>query len=521
MRPLQRRLARNARAAALASLALLLAPLACDDGGSASAQLDQGVDSAKSDATPADQGAVDAGRPDMSPDAGPYGSEIFVHPPPEITECLSLALDVREDLTEGFAEVPFGTGAATSFLDADQNGIDEMFVWDGGFTLEEALDDPLRRNQIITAYERIDGAWVQKYQMLSFKPRGAFDLDGDGVLELVGVDYGDLSDPQDPEKVVGYVAVPGVRRQAADAPWAWDERVAFFATRNEWNDSVPTFGNAARVSALDVDGDGKPEIGVPAANQLLEWDGADFTKIFDGLDDPVFGGRYVEQAGNIGPLTGGDYDGDGRGEVVFGAWGPWVWRDPEAMEGETYHEHGRWLESKGDDTFVDLGRLPLGTNQFAFASSGDVTGDGIDDLLIGNSSGCQGFQIYTTAGDDTLRLAWIGLAVEMRGFSGAETATLADVDGDGDVEMIANMDQVLTVWDWVPDASHPAGGTMVQIFGERICEPPCGTVAVRAGDVDGDGRAEFVTYDSGFAVTEGVLEIWRSARGVIMREMVR
>ncbi|MCB9548675.1 MAG: VCBS repeat-containing protein [Myxococcales bacterium] len=495
---------------------LLLSPLACDDGGAASTRLDRGMDPA--DAAVADRGA--GGRPDMYRGDGPYGTGVFVHPPPVI-DCFSDALAVREDLMAGFAAVPFGTGVATSFFDVDRNGVDEMFVWDGGITLEEALADPLRRNQIISAYERVDGVWVQKYQMLSFKPRGLFDLDGDGVLELVGLDYGDLRDPVDPEVLVGYVAVPGVRRHVPGGRWAWDERLAFFATRNSSGDPVPTFKNAARVSALDVDGDGRPEVGMPAANQLLEWDGAEFVKIFDGLDDPVFGDRYVDQPGNIGPLTAGDYDGDGFGEVVFGAFGPWVWRDAEAMEGETYHEHGRWLEARGDNTFVDLGRLPLGTSVFAFASSGDVTGDGIDDLLIGNGTGCQGFQLYTTTGNDGLRLAWSGFVLDGRGFSGDEAATLADVDGDGDMEMVANMSQVLTVWDWVADANHPSGGTMQQIFGERICEPPCSTVAVRAGDVDGDGRAEFVTYDSGYRVTEGVDEIWQSARGVIMREMVR
>ncbi|MGK0362239.1 MAG: hypothetical protein ACI9U2_004559, partial [Bradymonadia bacterium] len=97
-----------------------------------------------------------------------------------------------------------------------------------------------------------------------------------------------------------------------------------------------------------------------------------------------------------------------------------------------------------------------------------------------------------------------------------------DVDGDGDQEAVINMGLVMTVWDWRPDAASPSGGTMVQIFGERITRPQVALGPAFAEDLDGDGRAEILFVDTvGGAEVGGGPEDWLNPRGVLIRSLRR
>ena len=468
-----------------------------------------------------DADTADALRPDAFRGDGPYGTGDFVNPPLDHL-CDVESLQVRSDWPDAFEPVPFGQGIVVSTGDFDQNGIDELLVWDGVLSRAEFEVSPYHGRQIISAYELVDNTWTLKYEILQFRPRGSFDLDGDGRIELLGTDSAVTEVMQEEGSFAySYRATPGVRAEDGSER-AWQARVRIFCIPTP-NGCISYFhNNAVNVLATDLDGDGRPEIAASLRNQVLEWNGDDFEVIFDGVEDPLFGHRFSEyiSPGNNTPLTAGDYDGDGLREVVFGTFGPWRFFDPEFPEdGEYADEHGRVLEAKGNDTFVDIARLATGAPLFVVASSGDVNGDGIDDLLIGGGDGCRSYQLFSTAGDDAFRQIWWGQAKEDRGFPDARNAKLADVDGDGDMEMAAFINSTLTVWDWVPDDASVGGGAMRQIYGEKVCVGVCSTNEIFAGDFDGDGRAEIVVFDDTYQVTEGVEEAWQTMNGAIIRRM--
>lgn len=503
-------------------LAPLCALLACSDGTSSSMPPVDRPDQSTADAGPdegPDEGLDASTRPDAYRGEGPYGDGNYVNAPPDHS-CTTYALDLNRDLPGDFVSIPFGQGLAVGAGDFDQNGVDELLVEDDVIPDDQIPDAPYTLRKIISAYELVDGVWQKKYQTLHFVPFSFIDLDGDGTPEVLGRDAWAVTSMSGSGISYGYGAETSIRAERIDDEWAWETRAVLFCVERLNGQCDPWYpSGSSAVAAGDFDLDGKPDVAAGVGNQIIEWNGTSFDVIFDGLDDPVITDpRRGMYPGNNTQLTHGDYDGDGLPEVVFGTYGPWRYWDPAVPEDGQYpDEHGRVVEGKGDNTFVDIARLVVGAAPISFASTGDVTGDGKDDLLMG-AGVCRSYQLFSSVGDDAFRQIWLGEVNQNRAAVGAN-ASLADIDGDGDAEMVAFMDGVLTVWDWVPDAASVHGGTMLQIYGEEVCADVCNTVAVTTGDFDGDGRAEIVTYDSRARVREGVDESWQAQTAIIIREL--
>ena len=242
------------------------------------------------------------------------------------------------------------------------------------------------------------------------------DLDGDGDLEVIIGSWYDF----------GATSTGGV--------YAFDHTGVPLAG---WPKLVSTHTSVIASPALaDLDGDGTLEIIVgtyETAGKIYVWN-------YDGTD--VSGWPYTIPRAPAGtslvsssPAIG-DIDGDGELDIVAGSCGEcgsvYAWRrDGTVMPG--------W---------------PYLTNAVVDGSSpvvGDVNGDGRMDIVIGSGSGFTPFgcptnaisRAYILQADGTPMPGW---PVDL-GTAAPPNPAIADIDEDGNVEIIVAYSQQVYVWD--------------------------------------------------------------------------
>ncbi|MCB9793119.1 MAG: FG-GAP repeat protein [Alphaproteobacteria bacterium] len=207
--------------------------------------------------------------------------------------------------------------------------------------------------------------------------------------------------------------------------------------------SVPEAALGSGVAALaDLDGDGLPEIALGAPG---EDDEAGAVYIYlsaggilgeRGLDDATLrvSGEAEEAEAGLRLATAGDIDGDGLEDLLIGAPG----------SGRAYVFHGVTLLGASslsfDDADVSLQGSGVGG---ALTGAGDVNGDGIDDLLLGARGSTQPGAAYLLFGG-ALGEGLLSARSADRGFEGAAASSLGavgvagigDVDGDGLADLL-------------------------------------------------------------------------------------
>jgi hypothetical protein len=286
-------------------------------------------------------------------------------------------------------------------------------------------------------------------------------------------------------------------------------------------------GSVGRFCALgDVDGDGFPELAVLDGN-LFPFDQQVTLKLYDNRGGQLeqwpswTAGSWGEETFNA--LAFGDADGDGlpelavdlgqKGLVVFANRGGRLEAVPSwrAKDASSHFNYGygrrvvRWadLDGSGSDELLAAwfrflriyypvnGVLPATadlqinwspapwsnyTHLFSFAV-GDIDGDGRPDLALG-------YQPSPLFGGS----AGVGIFLNRNGtfehtpdqvIRAAGEVSLADADGDGDLDLLVGMDTFLNE-------------------GGRFQDRPVRTAAEREGywyDLDGDGRADVILAD--------------------------
>jgi len=178
--------------------------------------------------------------------------------------------------------------------------------------------------------------------------------------------------------------------------------------------------------------------------------------VLNGIDERDFSGGSVSGAGDI--------NGDGIDDLIIGTSGA----------GETYIVFG---QEEGVDATLDLSKLD-GSNGFVINGSGrsvsdagDINGDGIDDLIIGErlaSSAGETYVVFGQSGsfDASLNLSqldgnngFVLKGIDANDQSGRSVSGAGDINGDGIDDLIIGADRAS------PNGNSLAGETYI-VFGQ-------------------------------------------------------
>jgi uncharacterized repeat protein (TIGR01451 family) len=232
--------------------------------------------------------------------------------------------------------------------------------------------------------------------------------------------------------------------------------------------------------ACDIDGDGSPEFitgaGPGGGPHLRVWSVAS-----GSLTEVAAGGFFVDDPAFLGGVSVAcrDLTGDGVGELIT-AKGPGgspevrVW----SLQGENLIEVTRFLAY--DPAFAGGVAVAVG----------DVTGDGVSELITGaGPGGGSHVRVWTVSGASVSELG--GFFAYDPAFAGGVSVAVGDVTGDGVGELITGAGPGggphVRVW-------SVAGGSLSELGGFFAYNPAFrGGVSVAVGDVTGDGVGDLIT----------------------------
>ncbi len=289
-------------------------------------------------------------------------------------------------------------------------------------------------------------------------PRSVFaaDLDGDGDLDLAGAAYSD-------DEILWWENVDG-------SGIAWTETIIDAA-----------FNGAASVIAADINGDGRLDIlgAATIADDVTWWENTGTPAWFPHVVDSNFDGAASVHAADV--------DGDGDLDVLGAArvadditW--WENTDSGGMI---------WTEHTVDGTFDNANSV----------YAADMDGDGDLDVLGAAETDDDITWWENTDGSGT---TWTEHTVD-GSFNSAISVYAADVDGDGDVDVLgaATSDNDITWWEnkggqFGLPTTDTAPGTILELAMDNILD----VEAIHNGRT-GDTNAELVTLDLLFEETTG------------------
>ncbi len=212
-----------------------------------------------------------------------------------------------------------------------------------------------------------------------------------------------------------------------------------------------------------------------------------------------------------------DSDGDGWDSDAYGG------QDCDDMDPAVNPDAGEVAGNGEDDdcdggtdspldlssTIAFIGEQSSDRAGIAVAGTGDVNGDGHDDLLVSAQEGGEGTlngTVYLLQGPSTASMSLADAPTRLRGtdgsLAGGSLAGLGDMNGDGlnDFAVGAHLDssggynEVGTVYIWHGGAL-PENDPLSEGVGELVCAPDqdwTGRSVASAGDVDRDGLADLL-----------------------------
>ena len=366
---------------------------------------------------------------------------------------------------------------ATTIGDRNSDGIEDFVIGSPGDKSGQGT---------LTIRSGANGAQLQTISgLISSRSFGATvlnagDTDGDGTFDLlVGA----------PGYQPGQFGNAYLFRNGATFPSAF-----FTGTADS------EFG-AALANLGDVNGDARPDfaIGAPRFDSLTSTDGGRF-RIYSGATAGLLF-SYESPLSNerLGSaITGlGDVDGDTVPDYAVGA--PGASFDPFASDHlgrvEVWSGATNTLlyEVFGEEADADFGA--------ALASLGDVTGDGIEDFIVGAPQRNAGMgAAYAFSGVDGSQLYSV-MGTEPDALLGTTVGLLGDTDGDGHDDLALGAPALNGAWGYV-ELRHADSGTLMARLVQGYLSTGFGTATVGLGDINADGLYDFLItapdeYDAG------------------------
>ncbi len=254
---------------------------------------------------------------------------------------------------------------------------------------------------------------------------------------------------------------------------------AITATQTDWSGGagvpgpVIDWGNSYDTSSLIVDD-------TPGGLSLIR------TFFVPGIEY-VIEDAYIEEG--ISSVSTADIDGDGDLDVLGGAyyWGRAYWWENVDGEGAAWAEH-----------YIDDGSLYAGPSSMYPT---DIQGNGYMDALGAIGAPNQGIMWWKNA--DGIGIQWVTTIVE-DDFSGASSVYAADVDGDGDTDVLGAAEYADDIAWWELDDGFPYTFTRHNVDSNYN-----GAMSVYAADVDGDGHMDIL----GAARYANDITWWRNTDG--------
>jgi len=369
-----------------------------------------------------------------------------------------------------------------------------------------------------------------------WEARNAGDVDGDGVSDAV------VSAPAHRPAGGGDGAIDLYSGRSGALLW----RVAGVAGAR--------LGEGVE-AAGDVNGDGTPDVvaGAPGVRQVLVYSGDDGRLLLTLEGEENVGDSFGTKVAGVGDLDGdGRADllvgspssaaGDGRAYVYSGADGTRLATLDDGVTGSAFGAaasgaSGDWgsllvvgapSAGNGGRVYVyrDLSGVPAFTIEAEESAQrlggmfssvvGDVDADGIPDVYasdwLDGGTGPAAGRIYVHSGRDGSRLFTVAGEAAGDGF-GIGPARAGDVDGDGHDDLVVGA--------WQHKSAAPSGGkiyvlsgrdgSVLQTYTGRIPGETLGFDADGLGDVNGDGRIDFLVT-SAWSLINGV----RSGRTLVI-----
>ncbi len=299
------------------------------------------------------------------------------------------------------------------------------------------------------------------------------DVDGDGDLDLVAVHA------EQPNRLY-------LNNGTAD-PWSGVTGV----------DITSDAGFSTSLSLGDVDGDGDLDL-------VVGIDIAEPNRLYlnNGTGDPwngVIGINITLDADSTAAVALGDVDGDGDLDLIAG--------NHRGDRNRLYLNNGTadpWNGVNGLDITTDL-------NSSSSLALGDVDNDGDLDLVVGNFSNNQPNRLYLNNGTAD---PWNGVTGTDITANADNTTSVAlgDVDGDGDLDLVAGNSLQPSRLYLNSDTLDPWSGKVFDIDSTSS-----GTQSLVLEDVDGDGDLDLIMGNGGenlLYLNNGTIEPWLKVKRI-------
>ena len=252
-----------------------------------------------------------------------------------------------------------------------------------------------------------------------------------------------------------------------------------------------SYTDSGAAAAGDVDGDGYGDVVVGSDEGV---------RTFHGSPSGLTNGVLTATSGSVRDVVVGDVSGDGLDDVVV------------AVKGST-GSYAAVLASAGDGTYVAEDRVSITHSENPVLALGDVTGDGVADVVAMWRSG-RAVEVLTDYALPAGTGSWDTWSYQTLPGTQWPTAVAAgDTNGDGLTDVVVTAggnrpDSRVTVLQRLVGGKLSAGYSLLSY---DIPEP------VAVADVDGDARADIVTAHGGW----NALGVYRqNNRGQLLDEQL-